>query len=152
FRASSLTAGTTQVSAIAIAPADSNRAMVGMADGYIHRNSTALTAVSTTSWPSTRPRVGWVSSLAFDPGANNIAYATYSTFGGTRVRRSADGGAMWSPLDGSGAGALPDVPVHSIAIDPSNTARLYIGTDVGIFVSTDGGANWAVETSGFPNV
>src|SRR5215510_2448495 len=151
FRASSLTAGATQVSAIAIAPTDSNRALAGMADGYIHRNSNALTAVSATSWPSTRSRVGWVSSLAFDPGPKDIAYATYSTFGGTHVWRSENGGA-WTALDGSGAGALPDVPVHSIAIDPSNTARLYIGTDVGIFVSTDGGANWAVETSGFPNV
>src|SRR5262249_20240480 len=151
FRASSLTAGITKVSAIAIAPTDSNRALVGMADGYIHRNNDALTAVSTTSWPSTRPRVGWVSSLAFDPGPKDIAYATYSTFGGTHVWRSENGGA-WSALDGSGAGALPDVPVHSIAIDPSNTARLYIGTDVGVFVSIDGGANWAVETSGFPNV
>src|SRR5262245_26704639 len=63
-----------------------------------------------------------------------------------------DGGATWSGLNGSGAGVLPDVPAHSIAIDPSNTARLYVGTDVGVFVSTDGGANWAVETSGFPNV
>lgn len=152
FRASTLTAGITQVSAIAIAQTDSNRALVGMADGFIHRNSNALTVVSTTSWPSTRPRFGWVSSLAIDPGSKDIAYATYSTFGGTHVWRSMDGGATWSALDGAGAGALPDVPVHSIAIDPSNTARLYIGTDVGIFVSTDGGANWAVETSGFPNV
>ncbi|MGH9936172.1 MAG: hypothetical protein ACREAM_08000, partial [Blastocatellia bacterium] len=151
-RASTLTAGLTQVSAIAIAPADSNRALVGMADGFIHRNSNALTATASTSWPSTRPRSGWVSSLAFDPGDKDIAYATYSTFGGTHVWRTADGGATWNPLGGAGAGTLPDVPVHSIAIDPSNTARLYIGTDVGVFVSTDGGANWAVETSGFPNV
>lgn len=152
FRASTLTAGFVQVSAIAIAPTDSNRMLVGMADGYIHRNSDALSAVSTTSWPFTRPRAGWVSSLAIDPGNRDIAYATYSTFGGTHVWRSMDGGASWSPIDGSGAGALPDVPVHSLVVDPSNNARLYIGTDVGVFVSTDGGANWAVETSGFPNV
>ncbi len=152
FRASTITAGVTQVSAIAIAPTDSNRMLVGMADGYIHRNSNALAATGTTNWPSTRPRSGWLSSLAIDPGNKDIAYATYSTFTGTHVWRSVDGGATWNALDGSGAGALPDVPVHSIAIDPSNTARLYIGTDVGVFTSTDGGANWAVETTGFPNV
>lgn len=152
FRASTITSGITQVSAIAIAPSDSNRTLVGMADGFIHRNSNALASVLTTNWPSTRPRTGWISSLAIDPSNKDVAYATYSTFGGTHVWRSMDGGATWSALNGSGAGALPDVPVHSLAIDPSNTARLYIGTDVGIFVSTDGGANWAVETSGFPNV
>ncbi len=151
-RASAITAGIAQVSAIAIAPTDSNRALVGMADGYILRNSSALTTTSTTSWPSIQPRRGWVSSLAFDPNNKDIAYATYSTFTGNHVWRSADGGASWSPIDGSGNGALPDVPVHSIVVDPSNTARLYIGTDVGVFVSTDGGANWAIETTGFPNV
>jgi len=151
-RASTITTGVTQVSAIGIAPADSNRMLVGMADGFIHRNSNALAATATTNWPSTRPRPGWVSSLVFDPGNKDIAYATYSTFGGAHVWRTTDGGATWNALGGSGAGALPDVPVHSIAIDPSNTARLYVGTDVGVFVSADGGANWAVETSGFPNV
>jgi len=151
-RASGLTAGITQVSAIAIAPTDSNRVLVGMADGYIHRNDSALTATGATSWPSIRPRRGWVSSLAFDPNNKDIAYATYSTFTGNHVWRSADGGVTWNPLDGSGSGALPDVPVHSIVVDPSSTARLYIGTDVGVFVSTNGGASWAVETSGFPNV
>ncbi|MGH9835711.1 MAG: hypothetical protein ACRD9Y_22050, partial [Blastocatellia bacterium] len=151
-RASAITAGVAQVSAIAIAPTDSNRALVGMADGYIHRNSSALTTTATTSWPSIQPRRGWVSSLAFDPNNKDIAYATYSTFTGNHVWRSTDGGASWNPIDGSGNGALPDVPVHSIVVDPSNTARLYIGTDVGVFVSTDGGANWAIETTGFPNV
>ncbi len=151
-RASAITAGVTRVSSIAIAPTDSNRVLVGMADGFIHRNNAALAATGTTSWPSTRPRRGWVSSVAFDPNNRDIGYATYSTFGGAHVWRSADGGATWTSIDGSGAGALPDVPVHSLAVDPSNTARLYVGTDVGIFVTTNGGANWAVETSGFPNV
>ncbi len=151
-RASAITTGITQVSAIAIAPTDSNSALVGMADGFIHRNSSALSAIATTSWPFSRPRAGWVSSLAIDPNNKEIAYATYSTFGGTHVWRTDNGGVSWNALDGAGAGALPDVPVHSVAIDPSNTARLYVGTDVGIFVSTDSGANWSVETSGFPNV
>jgi uncharacterized protein (TIGR03437 family) len=151
-RASSLTAGVTRVSAIAVAPTDSNRVLIGMADGYVHRNDNALTTTGTTTWPSVRPRRGWVSSLAFDPNNKDIAYMTYSTFSGNHVFRSTDGGATWNPIEGTGSGLLPDVPVHSIVVDPSNTARLYIGTDVGVFVSTDGGANWAVETTGFPNV
>jgi ligand-binding sensor domain-containing protein len=42
--------------------------------------------------------------------------------------------------------------VNSIAVDPANTARLYVGTDIGVFVTTDGGTNWAVENTGFANV
>ncbi len=151
-RASAITAGALSVSAIAIAPTDANHVLIGMADGYIQRTDIALTAAATTSWPSVRLRSGYVSGLAFDPTNKDIAYATYSTFGGTHVWRSTDGGAVWTGIDGSGAGSLPDVPVHCIVIDPTNTARLYIGTDVGVFVSNDGGANWSVELTGFPNV
>src|SRR6185436_5972411 len=66
--------------------------------------------------------------------------------------KSSDGGANWTALDGSGNGALPDIPVHSIAIDPTRPTRLYLGTDLGIFVSTDGGATWNVENTGFAAV
>lgn len=151
-RASALTAGTTKVGAIAVAPTDSNRVMVGMGDGYILRNQSALTSDFDTTWQFSRPRDGYVSSLTFDPLNRDIVYATYSTFGGKHVWRSIDGGAIWTSIDGTGSGAIPDVPVHSLAVDPSNTSRLYLGTDVGVFISNDGGANWAVENTGFANV
>jgi uncharacterized protein (TIGR03437 family) len=151
-RASSLTAGSGFVSGLAVAPTDANYLLAGMSDGYLLRTTVGLTATSTTVWAATQPRRGYVSSVAFDPANKNIAYATYATFGGSHVWRSTDGGSSWMAIDGSGPGALPDVPVHSIAIDPANTARMYIGTDVGIFVTTDGGNAWAVESTGFPNV
>ncbi|QQS47834.1 MAG: hypothetical protein IPM66_04030 [Acidobacteriota bacterium] len=151
-RASALTAGTTKVSAIAVAPTDSNKVLVGMGDGYILRNQAALEATSATFWVFSRPRDGYVSSIAFDPNNRDIVYATYSTFGGRHVWRSIDGGILWTSIDGQGESAIPDVPVHSIVIDPSNTTRLYVGTDVGVFVSNDGGAGWAVENTGFANV
>lgn len=156
-RGSSLTPGTESVSAIAIAPTDSNRMLVGMGDGLVIRNSNALTSSSVSDWASSQPRDGWVSSITFDPSNKDIAYATYSNFGGAHVYRTVDGGVTWSVADGSQGsggnpnGRIPDVPVHSLAVDPSNTARLYVGTDVGVFVSTDGGANWAQETTGFTN-
>ncbi|MFN0086227.1 MAG: hypothetical protein ACKVX9_12640 [Blastocatellia bacterium] len=151
-RASQITAGITRVSAIAIAPSDSNKALIGMGDGFIHRNDAALTSTGATAWPNIRPRRGWVSSLAIDPNNKNLAYATYSTFGGVHVHRTTDGGETWTGIDGIGTGALPDIPVHSIVIDPANSSRLYIGTDIGVFVSNDQGTNWAVENTGFVNV
>jgi hypothetical protein len=44
------------------------------------------------------------------------------------------------------------VPAHCILIDPDNPSRLYVGTDIGVFVSVDDGANWARENTGFANV
>jgi hypothetical protein len=67
------------------------------------------------------------------------------------VYKSTDAGATWTGIDGTGPTAIPDVPVHSIAVDPANGSRLYVGTDVGVFSSTDGGANWARENTGFAN-
>jgi len=137
------------VTAIAVAPDDSNLVLAGTNAGVIIRNANALSGSG--QWTSATLRAGYVSWLAFDPVDHNVVYATYSTFGGGHVWRSADGGATWSGIDGAGAGALPDVPVHSIVVDPQNRSRLFIGTDVGIFVTTDGGVTWAVE-SGTPNV
>lgn len=152
-RASAKIAGSrnSAVSAIAASPADSNHMLMGTAEGVIHHNSSALSSTGSTRWPFAKPRVGYVSWLTFDPTNTNVAYATYATFGGTHVWATADGGATWTGIDGTGAGALPDLPVNSIVVDPANPTNLYIGTDMGIFVSTDAGQSWAIELTGFPD-
>ena len=97
----------------------------------------------------TQPYNSW---LAFDPTNKNVAYATYSTFGVPHVWKSIDAGAAWTNISGSGNTGIPDIPVLSIVVDPTNTSRLYVGTDLGVFTSIDGGANWMVENTGFANV
>lgn len=138
-------------SAIAVSPADSNVVLAGNTAGAIYHLPNALNFQLGTFQPAFPPRSGYVSWIAFDPVEPNIAYATYSTFGGQHVWRSLDAGMSWTALDNMGGGTLPDVPVHCIVVDPTNRQRLFIGTDVGVFVSPDGGASWAVET-GLPNV
>jgi hypothetical protein len=137
-------------SAIAIAPqSNGQHVMVGTHHGDILSSRDALAATSATSWPSARPREGWVTSLAFDPRDANVQYATYGNFGGAHVFKSINGGQTWTSIDGSGATGLPDIPTHTIVVDPDNNARLYLGTDLGVFVSTDGGATWMAEETGF---
>lgn len=105
-----------------------------------------------TGTGSAQPRQGYVSSVAYDPNNAGVAYATYATFGGFHVWKTIDNGVTWQPIDGSGTARLPDVPVHSIVVDPIDSQWLYIGTDVGVFLTTDGGSTWAIENTGFPNV
>lgn len=143
------------VSALAVSPSDSNRVLAGTREGLIASTSQALSAGEGTAWSESKPRNGWVSSVTYDPADSNVAYATYSTFGGVHVWKSTDGGRTWAGLDGigdGGTGKLPDLPVHVLAVDPENSRHLYLGTDLGIFVSTDGGAHWSVENTGFANV
>lgn len=141
------------VSAIGVAASDSNRVMAGTVEGYILRSETALTDTGNTRWKRNRPRAGYVSWVAYDPVDPNIAYATYASFGGgAHVWKTANGGATWQPLDGTGSGTLPDIPANTIVVDPADQSRLYLGTDVGVFSSTDGGQTWMVENTGFANV
>lgn len=143
---------TSSVTAVAVAPHDANRVLAGIGNGRIHRQTNALLTNSTTVWAFSQPRTGVVSWLTFDPNNPMVAYATYSSFGGAHVWRSTDGGVNWTSIDGAGATSIPDIPVHTIVVDPTNTARLYIGTDLGVFVSLDAGASWSVENTGFANV
>lgn len=137
------------VSAIAIAPGQSDVVVAGTTGGSIYRTTSATTATAQSEWSRVQPRAGWVSSLNFDPREAAVLYATYAGFGGRHVWKSADGGNSWSSIDGSGDGSMPDIPVHSLAVDPARPDRLYAGTDLGVFVTGDGGAHWSVENTGF---
>lgn len=127
-----------QITSIAIAPGNSSLVLAGTTTGSIYRSTTATTDSSAT-WPNVHPRDGWLSSLAFDPTNANIVYATYALFGGAHVWRSIDAGVTWTAIDNG----IPDIAAHSLAVDPANPSTLYLGTDLGIFVSTDNGASWS---------
>ncbi len=141
-----------QISAITIAPQQSDVVVAGTTDGSIYRTTSATTATATTEWTRVQPREGWVSSLNYDPRSASTLYATYAGFGGKHIWKSVDGGNSWASIDGSGDAAMPDIPVHALAIDRAQSDRLYAGTDLGVFVTTDGGAHWSVENTGFAAV
>jgi hypothetical protein len=137
------------VSAIAVSPRDSDRVIAGTTRGDVLVHIRALRTTASTTWTHRRPRAGWVTSLAYDPENPNVLYATYGNFGGAHVFRSVNSGRTWESIDGSGADGLPDVPVHAIVVDPDDPQRLYLGTDIGVLVSIEGGNRWLVEETGF---
>lgn len=148
-----------RVSAVAVSPLDSNRVYAGTAaQGNVYTSGSANSATGTTAWSSSKPRPGtpYISWITPDPVAAGTVYATISTFNSVgsvgHVFKSVDFGATWTNIDGSGATGIPDVPVHSLVVDPLNTLRMYVGTDVGVFVTLDGGLTWARENTGFANV
>ena len=146
--ASDIVPAGTRISAIAIARGGPQRLVVGFESGALARS---LDAGAT--WAVSTPRAGFVSSVTIDAADAQTVYATYSTFGGVHVHASRDGGATWSPLDGATPdGALPDVPAHVLRIDPRDRRRLWLGTDIGLFVSNDGGGRWLADASGLGNV
>ena len=95
-----------------------------------------------------------VAGFAVDRSNYRIAYAAFNGFNEAtknkpgHVFRTQDGGKKWTDVSGN----LPDTPVNSIVLDPSFANTLYAGTDVGAFVSYNGGTDWFALGTGFPLV
>lgn len=95
--------------------------------------------------------VAWI---AVDRSNNRVAYVAYNGYNAAtphqrgHVFKTTDGGASWDDVSGN----LPDNPVNSITIDPSYPNTLYAATDVGPFVTYNGGESWFALGTGFPIV
>src|SRR5262249_42968278 len=69
------------------------------------------------------------------------------TGGGGHVFKTTNFGGAWSDIS---AGLL-DSPANSVAVSPDG-ATVFVGTDVGVYSTSDGGATWARFGTGMPNV
>jgi photosystem II stability/assembly factor-like uncharacterized protein len=94
--------------------------------------------------------VRWVTRVVADPVDAQVVYATLSGFGGdehaAHVYRSSDRGTTWSPI----SDALPDIPVNDLVVDPIDTQRLYVATDLGVYWTRDLGGVWVPLGQGLP--
>lgn len=136
----------------AISYVNTNLLYVGTASGQVYKvtgPSWAATLISQAPLPG---RFIWDVSLL--PGSPNTLIVVMSGFGGGHVWSGAvpaSGAATWTDISGTGAGRLPDIPVNALVIDPLAATTMYIGTDVGVFRTTDGGANWTPFSDALPN-
>jgi hypothetical protein len=93
-----------------------------------------------------RPRAGYLSCLAADPGRPGVLWATWSDPRGGLVWRSADGGASWADR----SAGLPAVPVGAVAVDQDRSGTVLVGADLGVWRSDDDGASWRPFGRGLP--
>ena len=64
------------------------------------------------------------------------------------VYKSTDYGQTWVDIKGN----LPGGPVNVIQEDPRDPQVLYVGTDLGVYVTFNGGENWSYLGTGLPNI
>ncbi len=140
------------ITAIAVAPGDPDVVYYGTRGGSIVVTGDGMSANPSWTPGSDDLPAGWVSSIAVDPRRPEIAYCTYSTFGVGHIFRTTDGGGTWSLITGIQQAGVPDIPVHSIALSPCDPAVLWVGTELGVFVSEDTGATWHPANSGLAHV
>jgi photosystem II stability/assembly factor-like uncharacterized protein len=80
----------------------------------------------------------FVMDFAVSPTNDDSVWVVLGGYGTSHVYVSANGGNTWT----SKGGALPDVPHNAIVLDPSKPSIIYVGNDLGVYMSPDNGATW----------
>ena len=162
------TVGPCPISTIAISPQGDSTRLAGLQNGQIWATSTGssilvnLTAPATTFSFSANPNGSsnrFVGRVMIDPNNANVAYAALSYFApaGQGVWKitnlgAAAGASPVAPVWTAAGNGIPSIPINALAIDPGNSNNIFAGTDIGVYYSTDGGANWAPFGTGLPRV
>ncbi len=137
------------ITTIAASPADTDVIWVGTDDSnvWVSQNGGGSWSNVSAFLPNR-----WVTRVAADPIDPATAYVTFSGLRWdqeiSHVYRTDNYGFSWTDISGN----LPEAPVHVILVDPDTPATLYIGCDVGCFISTNTGGSWSVLGDGLPSV
>ena len=127
------------VTAVSVAPYDHNVVLAAASYGV------AISTDQATTWQvksNGLPRRYCNAVRSYAPG---VFFAVYAGYGAPHFYQSNDGGNLWTAIDGN----LPDIPVNDIFV----RGDMYIAaTDIGVFVSTNKGANWEILGTGMPAI
>lgn len=114
-----------------------------------------MTKNSGTEWTEINkglPYRKWVSRMEASHFAEGRVYMTQN---GKRdddfaayIWKSEDYGQTWESIKAN----IPYGPVNVIREDPTNENILYVGTDYGVFVSTNRGVSWQTLTGNLPHI
>ncbi|MCI0507083.1 MAG: hypothetical protein L0Z73_13380 [Gammaproteobacteria bacterium] len=145
------------VNSIAVAPSDSNRVYCGTGNYYnrtgqgkVFRSDDGGATITWTEITGTLPSARPLMDIAVDSTNEDRVFVAYGgTTGGmaSHVFVSTDAGVTWTDISSD----LPDSTVSAIALDHNDANTIYVGTDVGVFVTNNLGASWLAYDNGIPN-
>lgn len=121
---------------------------------YVSKNGGATYTITNT-YPNAI--LGTTSKLASHPSEENTAYALFSVARSPKVLRTKDLGQTWEDISGfvtnnaTSTKGFPDVAVYCLYVRPDNPDIIWVGTEIGIVETLDGGNSWALIND-FPNV
>ncbi|MEJ2195580.1 MAG: T9SS type A sorting domain-containing protein [Ignavibacteriaceae bacterium] len=137
------------VTTIAVAPSNSDVIYAGTDDSHVW-----VTSDYGSTWIDISASLPyrWVTRVVVDPVDENIVYVTFSGLKWRdpqpHVFRSSNMGTTWENISSN----LPDAPVNAFAVDNNDQSVLYLGSDVGMYVSYNTGASWEFLGQGIPVV
>ena len=135
--------------ALAESPQKPDVLYAGTDDGKLH--VTVDGGATWTELTAALPTRKWISRITPSRHAEGTIYVTqrgredddFAPY----IYKSADNGKTFTSI----AANVPAGPVNVIREDPVDANRLYIGTDFGAFVSSDGGREWQVLGANLPS-
>lgn len=140
--------------AIAVALSDPNTVYAGTSNGKVQVTAEALQG-PVASWTdrSAGLPARTVTRIAVDPLDAATAYVTFSGFPAAsdlpgHIYKTTSAGAAWTDISGN----LPVIPVNDLIVDPDLPGTLYIATDAGVMITTEGGNSWSSLGNGLPKV
>ena len=141
------------LTAISISPQSDNIRLIGTRAGTVFLTTTGSNPMTNVTGAIPAK---YVARAVIDPNSTTTAYITLAGYGTIasplqhiwKTTGLSEGGTTWT----AASNGLPDDPVNAFTIDPTNSNNLYAGTDIGVYRSTDAGANWAPFGTGLPRV
>lgn len=100
-------------------------------------------------WFLTDNYPGWrVTDIKSDPNNEGVLFATRNSafVNNPHVLKSTDFGDTWVDITNN----LPDITTHAITINTYDSECLYLATDLGVYLSTNGGEEWVEYNQGMP--
>jgi photosystem II stability/assembly factor-like uncharacterized protein len=133
--------------AMAISPQNSNVVYVATAP-FTHPRGVFRTIDGGNNWVNITTNLPdrYPADLYVNPVNEANAYITFSGYGSPHVYVTSDYGNSWQNISSS----LPDVPTSAVIVDPLLPEHVYVGNDIGVFVSVDAGNSWTDYNHGFP--
>jgi len=144
------------IAVLAVAPSDPQRMLAS--DG----RRLFLTADGGSTWSEIEASSfsNLITDIGFHPADSGLVWLTLGGYGEwqsywhydyslrpEKVFNSEDGGVNWIDVtDG-----LLDLPVNCVAVDRT-TSSVYLGTDLGVYMSSDGRGGWREFNHSLPNV
>lgn len=105
---------------------------------------------SVTTITGSLPALGNITELAVDPDNANHLVLSVGGYSATQKVYETFNANVGSPTWTSIVRNLPNVPINCIVMNNDAANSIYIGTDIGVFVTNDNRVNWIMYNNGLP--
>lgn len=102
---------------------------------------------TTASGVMPNPFTGLV-KLATDLGGETAYLLGHPGIGSSALYATSDSGDTWALRPTANTASIENTYLYDVAVDPLAPANVWVGTDIGVYGSTDGGTKWSATSVG----